>query len=136
MTDTLIYLGREFEIFVSSLVDPFFQIGSFIQFIMSSIEFNGIVMLYILVQKICFLGSFRINFSDPFLSSPFGTTNVYFRFFAFFPFSMVWLMGGSGGSLKSTLFNSFVSTLPKSIIRFFELLRIHRFLYSYERCQH
>ena len=115
MSNAFIHIGTKQEILALSFLSPFFYTGLSVYFIMSSIQFNTITMLYIVLQKIFLVCFRRIDFSYPFRSAPFDITGIYFEILCRFPLNIFLLYAGSAGNKKLILFNSFSCTLPNSI---------------------
>lgn len=82
MTDAIGYFGAEFKIFLFYFIVPFANNLRAIYLIVGSVEFNGVIVFNEMFEEVCVFGSFGINFSDPFFSTPFCSTQVNQRLFS------------------------------------------------------
>src|SRR6185312_10129297 len=99
MGDSLVHFRAEFEVLLSGQAVPFFYTRRAVDLIVGGIQFNAVIMLYVLLKKVALPGFKRIQFANPFLSSPFCTAQID-RTVAFLPREDCLVEGRLSGQLK------------------------------------
>jgi hypothetical protein len=76
MADGLWYFGTELKVLTLGTDVPLLNSLGAIDLVVSCIQLNAVVMMYVFIQEVGFFSALRIDLSYPFLPAPFGAAQV------------------------------------------------------------